>query len=101
MQPSSQVAASGSIGSFNDAVQLVYTAINQLLPLIISLTLLVFIWGIFKFVLGGDSEEKRTEGRAFMIYGIIGLAVMVSVWGLVHILTSTLFGSALIVPQLK
>lgn len=99
MQPSSQLAE--SITSFSSAVSLIYSGINQLLPLIISLTLLVFLWGIFRFVLGGSSEEQRTEGRKFMLYGIIGLAVMVSVWGLVNILTSTLFGGGLIIPQLK
>ena len=38
---------------------------------------------------GGD-EEKRANGRSLMIYGVIGLFVMVAVWGLVYFLASIL-----------
>ncbi len=98
MKPSTQTAA---VANFTDVVHLIAALINQLLPLIISLTILVFLWGIFNFVMSAGSEDKRIEGRNFMIYGIIGLAVMVSVWGLVNILTGTLFGGAVIIPQLQ
>jgi hypothetical protein len=59
-------------------------------PLIFALAFIVFIWGIFQyFILGGHDEEKRKEGRNLMLYGIAGFFVMVSVWGLVGILTGS------------
>lgn len=60
--------------------------INQLLPLIISLTVLVFVWGLFKLVMAGDSEDARAEARGYITWGVVALFVMVSVWGLVNIL---------------
>jgi hypothetical protein len=44
------------------------------------------IYGAFQMI---TSEEKRQSGKDTIVYGIIGLFVMVSVWGLVNILTST------------
>lgn len=48
------------------------------------------IWSAFQFVLSAGDEESRGKARDGIIYGIIGIAVMLSVWGLVRIfLTST------------
>ncbi|MDD5318289.1 MAG: hypothetical protein PHF79_00495 [Candidatus Pacebacteria bacterium] len=66
--------------------------INQLLPFIISLTVLVFLWGILMYVTSGADTEKRAEARGYMIWGIIALFVMVSVWGLVNILAKSIPG---------
>ena len=62
-----------------------------LVPLIFSITFIVFIWGIFQyFVAGGADEEKRKQGRQLALWGIIGFAIMLSVWGLVQLLVSSL-----------
>ncbi len=63
--------------------------INTIIPLLISIAVLTLIWGIVKFVTSAGNEDKRSEGRDLMIYGIIGLFVMVSIWGLVNVLVST------------
>jgi hypothetical protein len=62
---------------------------TRLIPYVISLTVLFFLWGIFKLVFSSKDSEARAEARGYIIWGIIGLAVMVSVWGLVNLLTST------------
>jgi hypothetical protein len=63
---------------------------NILVPLIFAISFLVFIWGVFKYFISGASDkEKREEGRNIIIYSIIGFFAMISIWGLVHILTGT------------
>ena len=42
------------------------------------------------FISKAADEEKRTEAKNFIIWGIIGIFVMVSIWGLVNILTGTI-----------
>ncbi len=61
--------------------------INPLIPVIMGLALLVFLWGVFKFI-RAEGDEKE-QGRKFLIWGIVGLFVMVSIWGLVSILQYT------------
>ena len=63
--------------------------IAGLVPFIISLAVLFFLWGVFKFVASGDDEEKRASGRQLMINGVIAIFVMVSIWGLVAFLEDT------------
>jgi hypothetical protein len=63
---------------------------NVAVPVVFALSFIVFIWGVFQvFVLGGTNEEAKEKGRALMLYGLIGFFVMVSVWGLVSILTGS------------
>ncbi|MBI3888810.1 hypothetical protein HY311_03395 [Candidatus Nomurabacteria bacterium] len=63
---------------------------NSIIPFIFALAVVMFIWGVVKFlILDADEEAKRAQGKQFMIWGIIALAVMLSVWGLVNILQTT------------
>lgn len=62
-----------------------------IVPIIIALAFLVFFWGVFKYLFWhGDNEEKRAEGRYFILWGVIGLVLIFSIWGIVNILLSTL-----------
>ena len=59
----------------------------------VALATLVFLWGIIQYVIAQGDEKKLQESRQYMIYGIIGLAVMISVWGIVNIVIITIFGA--------
>lgn len=85
---------------FKGLVQIVIDMIKTVIPLVVSLTLLIFIWGIFQLVKGGGDDDRK-KAIAVITYGIIALFVMVSVWGLVNILTSTFFSGGLAIPQLN
>jgi phosphoglycerol transferase MdoB-like AlkP superfamily enzyme len=70
-------------------IQMAKDFINTLMPFIISLTLLYFIWGIFRMVTSSDGSA-REDARGYITWGVVALFVMVSVWGLVNILVGTL-----------
>ncbi len=60
-------------------------------PAVIAIAFLTFLWGVYKyFILGADSETDRETGKQFILWGIIGFAVIVSVWGLVWMVIYTL-----------
>lgn len=63
--------------------------VNQILgtvvPVLIALGVVYFVWGVISYVIAGDEEAKKS-GRDKIIYGIIGLAVIIAMWGLVGIL---------------
>ncbi|MCR4306785.1 MAG: pilin [Candidatus Yonathbacteria bacterium] len=63
--------------------------LNLVIPIVITLAVIYFFWGLAKYILNADNEEARTEGRSIMIYGIIALFVMVSVWGLIGLVGNT------------
>jgi len=64
--------------------------INVIMPIIIALALLYFLWGVLRYMMASGDEGKRKEAQSVMLFGIIALFVMVSVWGLVSFLASTL-----------
>ena len=62
---------------------------NVLVPFIFAIAFLIFIWGIIQtFILGGQDEEKRANGRQLMLYAIIAFVVILAFWGIVHMLVS-------------
>lgn len=63
--------------------------LTSLIPFIIGLTVFVIIWGVFQYVVHGAEEEKRAEGQKYILYGIVGIFIMLSIWGFVNILVGT------------
>ena len=66
--------------------------VNNAVILIIALAVAYFLWGVAKYILHSDDAKAMEEGRSMMIYGIIAIFVMVSMWGLVNLLDATFFG---------
>lgn len=78
------------ISNLGDLINFVTDSIlMSIIKLIGALAILFFLWGVMKFIRDADNPAKREEGRQFIIWGIIGLFVMVSVFGLVRILENT------------
>ncbi|MBI2617938.1 hypothetical protein HYW58_00575 [Candidatus Kaiserbacteria bacterium] len=75
--------------TFGDLVCFFVSVINALIPILIALAVLGFFWGVFRYGFSSDSEEGIQEGKTVMLYGIIALFVMVSIWGILNVLTRT------------
>jgi hypothetical protein len=74
--------------------------IKPVMRFLFILATVAFIWGVIQYFLNAENEEKRKKGKSFMLWGIIALFVMVSVWGLVGVLSNT-FGTKTLIPQLS
>lgn len=62
-----------------------------ILPVILTLVALAFIWGAARyFIFEGGDETSRAKGRQLMLWGLFGIVVLVALWGIVNILLSTL-----------
>ncbi len=63
--------------------------INPLILLMFSVAVLVFFFGIFQMIANNESDESREKGKQNMIYGILGIFIMVSVYGIIRFLLAT------------
>jgi hypothetical protein len=72
---------------------------DALIPLVLSAGVVVFMFGIVKYIAGGDDEQKRSSGRQFMIWGIVGFFVILGVQQLVGILVATFGLGGAGIPQ--
>jgi len=86
------------------ALEQIKQILNAIIPIVITLAVIYFFWGLAQYILGGvDSPEKKEAGRNIMIYGLIALFVMVSVWGLVGLIGGTFGvgqGGSVSLPQI-
>jgi hypothetical protein len=65
-------------------------AVNLLIPVAFGLAVLFFFYGVALYILSAGDPAAASKGKSIMIYGVIALAVMASVWGLVIYLQNTL-----------
>ena len=83
------IAFGAGVNSIEDLIFVVGDILLRIVPVLIGIAVVFFLIGVIRYITAGEDEEKRTAGRNMMIYGIIGLFVMISVWGLVNILKGT------------
>lgn len=86
----------GNVDNVDNAITFIQDIIYAVIPIIIGLAVLYFLWGLLKYVTAKESDAQK-EARSIMFMGIIVLFVMVSVWGLVNLLRET-FGLNNAVP---
>ena len=78
-----------NVGSLNGMSQTITDILNLIFPILLAISVFVIAWGIFKFILNAGDEEARKTGRSFILWGVVGIFLMLSIWGLVNILVNT------------
>lgn len=86
--------ADGAPGEVDQFAADLLEFINDIIvPLLFAIALVLFIYGVFLFLIaGGGEEDSREQGRRYMFWGIIALVIIVSVWGITNIIAGGLFG---------
>jgi TRAP-type C4-dicarboxylate transport system permease small subunit len=79
--------AETTLGSLISAVN--RKVLDPLIGLLLTLAIVVFFWGMVKYIRSLGEKEKK-EGKDLMVWGIIALFVMVSVWGIVRLIANTI-----------
>lgn len=75
--------------TFLDTLALLNTILNATIGLFITLAIVVFFWGLIKYLWTMGKEDAH-EGLRIMFWGVIAIFVMVSIWGIIRLLQSTL-----------
>lgn len=78
------LAFAQSLGNVETLLRSIGRLINLALPILVGLALLGFFWGLAQFVFAAGDSEQKDKAKTHMIWGVVALFVMVSVWGLVR-----------------
>lgn len=74
--------------------------LDLLIPIFITIAVLFFFWGLIEYIKGGP--EDKDKGKFYMIWAVIALFVMVSIFGIIGLIGNTFDirqGQTIILPQ--
>jgi uncharacterized membrane protein YidH (DUF202 family) len=85
------IADSDKGGDFGTLLgNLLKFANNTLIPFIIGIGFLVFVFGMFRyFIAGGANDEAKASGKSLMIYATLGFVLIIVFWGVINLLSSS------------
>jgi hypothetical protein len=71
--------------NLTELIRAVLEIVQILIPIVVGVALLTFLWGLANFIfkVGNSGEKAIEEGRNRMVWGLITLFVMLSVWGII------------------
>jgi hypothetical protein len=69
--------------------KVVVQIVNPLILLLAASAFVVFLWGVFEFILHAGDEGKRAEGKSAIFWGLIGLVIIFGAYGIINIALGT------------
>lgn len=64
--------------------------LDPIILLLFAVAILYFIYGMYEFIKAADNEAARENGKKHVVYSVIGLFIMIGVWGIVNLICSTI-----------
>ena len=64
--------------------------INPIILLGFMVALIIFFFGVAKFLYSPGEDKSREDGKRAIMYGVVGMFIMFSVFGLIHLVLNTL-----------
>ncbi|MEK9132049.1 MAG: hypothetical protein AAB447_04040 [Patescibacteria group bacterium] len=64
--------------------------VNPLIQFLFGVAVLYFLWGVFKFIKDSEDTTARSEGQQHMLWGVVGIVIMVSAYGLINFIQATI-----------
>ena len=85
------LAQSSSGGQFGVLLRDLLELTNGILiPFILGIGFLVFVWGMFKFfILGGANDEEKEKGKSLMVWATLGFVLVIIFWGVVNLVAQS------------
>ena len=91
-----------TLGNVETFVRSIGRLVDLAIPIVVGIALLAFFWGLVKFIFDQGDETAKADAKKIMLWGLIALFVMISVWGLVRFIGTALGvnqGDTIVVPR--
>ncbi len=79
----------GSLSPISQFIVSIGNIVALLIPITIGIAMVVFFYGLVKYI----RNPEKTDGRQIMIAGIVSLFIMVSIWGIIRLVQTTILGN--------
>ena len=74
------------------------SVVNLVIPLLASVAFAASLYGIIRFIASAGSEEKRSEAKKYVLYGLVGMFIIIAFWGILTVVANTFFGGSIGAP---
>ncbi len=86
-----QGQAGSAVGDYKTLLQGILTNIvNPIITLMVGVAVVYFLWGVFEFVRNAESSDERKKGGEHMLWGAIGLFIMISAYGVLNLILGSI-----------
>jgi hypothetical protein len=93
------LASAAAPTDFKEFVELLLRIIQNTIGILMTAIVVGILYAIVLYMVNSDDVKKREEIKGYLIYAVIGLSVIMTLWGIIAIFTSTL-GWGIGIPQL-
>jgi uncharacterized membrane protein YidH (DUF202 family) len=63
--------------------------VNPLIAFLFALAVVYFLFGVFQFISNQENEEAKTKGKRHMLWGIVGIVIMMGVFTILNMIMAT------------
>lgn len=81
--PVAEASVQSLMGKINDVI------INPLIILLFVLAMVYFLYGLVQYLISPDNEEVHKTSKSHMIWGVFGMFIMISVFGIMRLVLNT------------
>lgn len=74
---------------FDSLIQRIGGWVFYLTGILAALAVLVFFWGLVRYIWSAGSAESKESGKKIMVWGVVALFVLFSIFGIVRFLQNS------------
>lgn len=94
------LAATAGNGAHSLILKITEKIVNPLIVVMFTFALVGFLWGVRTYITKSDDHEARQQGSGHILWGIIGMFLMIAAFSIVHIVLNT-FGLSEKAPEVN
>jgi len=64
--------------------------LDPIITLLFAGAVMYFVWGLVETITSGDDSTKRKIGSNHIMWGLVGIFIMVAVYGILNVVTATI-----------
>lgn len=76
--------------NLSELAPLISDYVNQFFLLIVGIAILTLAWHSFRFIISAGNEAERTKSRTYILWAVMGVFLIISVWGVVNLVSNTI-----------
>ena len=77
------------VGNSQSLVGQANNVLNMVIGVLIAIAIIVFIVNVIRFVLNANDEAKRSDAKKYLLWSVIGIAVIIGIFGIATLLLNT------------